>query len=102
MKWSMFKSTHTKLFEATESTSKYKGVSWNEKRSLWQTKFDVNGKVKTFYFDSEFDAAEKLNQLCNKMRIPTQVTQHPDICDFSNQQVTNIQITSSLVRFFAF
>merc|ERR1712034_109589 len=51
-------------------TSKYEGVSWNEKRNLWQTKFYINGQQKTFYFDNEFDASKKSNQLCRKMGIP--------------------------------
>ena len=87
------------LFEITQSTSKYKGVSWNEKRNLWQTKFDINGKVKNFYFENKVDAVEKLNELCDKIKISPQ---NPTIHELPNQQVTNIQITSSLVKFLRF
>jgi phage terminase small subunit len=68
----------------TQSTSKYEGVSWNEKRNLWQTEFDINGKVRKFYFNNEFDAVKKLNQMWDKMRIPPQ---NPKICELPNQQV---------------
>merc|ERR1711925_4142 len=68
---------------ATQLTSKYEGVSWNVKRHLWQAEFDTNGQKRKFYFDNEFDAAEKLNQLCDKMGIPQQ---NPEICDLLNQQ----------------
>ena len=71
------------LFETTQSTSKYEGVSWNEKRNLWQTTFDINGKVRKFYFDNEFDAAKKLNKLCETMENPSQ---NPML----NQQVIHI------------
>ena len=86
-----------KLFETIQSTSKYEGVSWNVKKHQWQAEFHINGKVKKFYFDNEFDAIKKSNQLCHKMGIPPQ---NPEICELLNQHVTHIQTMSSLVRFF--
>ena len=76
------------LFETTQSTSKYDGVSWKEKRNLWQAEFNINGKVKKFYFDNEVDAAKELNQFCDKMGIPPKIF---EICESSNQEVTHIQ-----------
>merc|ERR1712034_278211 len=67
----------------TQSTSKYEGISWNEKRNLWQTEFYINDQKRKFYFDNKFDAAEKLNQLCDKMGIPPH---NPEIRKLSNQQ----------------
>merc|ERR1712034_33130 len=64
-------------------TSKYEGVSWNAKRNLWQAKFNLNGKIRKFYFDNEVDAAKELNQQCGKMRIPPQ---NWEISESSNQE----------------
>ena len=86
-----------KLFETVQSTSKYEGVSWNVKRHQWQVEFDINGIIKKFYFDNEFDATKKSNQLCHKMGISPP---NPEICELLNQQVTHIKTTFSLVRFF--
>ena len=74
-------------FEATQSTWKNEGVSWNEKRNLWQTEFYINGKKHKSFFDNEFDASKELNELCEKITIPLQ---HPDICEIKNQLVTHI------------
>ena len=82
-----FGSHHINLLEATQSTLKYEGVSWNEKRNLWQAEFHINGKKRKSYFGNEFDAAKHLNNLCEKMGIPLQ---NPNICAIPNQQVTYI------------
>jgi len=66
-----------------QSTSKYEGVSWNVKRNLWQAEFNMNGQKRKFYFDNEFDAVKKMNQLYDKMEIPPQ---NSEICDISNQE----------------
>ena len=71
MTCSKFWSTHINLFEAIQSTtSKYEGVSWNEKRKLWQAEFYINGKKGKSYFENEFDAAKKLNKLCDENCVP--------------------------------
>jgi len=57
---------------ATQSTSKSEGVSWNEKRNLWQFELYINGQRRKFYFDNEFDATKKLNDFSYKMEIPSQ------------------------------
>ena len=86
------------LLEATQSTSKYEGVSWNEKRNLWQAEFHINGKKRKSYFGNEFDAAKHLNKLCEKMGIHSE---NPNIFAMPNQQVTHIQIKflSKTLRF---
>jgi len=66
----------------TQSTSKNEGVSWNEKRNLWQVEFYISGKKQKSYFDNECDATQKLNKLRDKMKIPPQ---NPEICEISNQ-----------------
>jgi len=53
----------------TQSTTNYKGVSWDEKKNLWQAEFYVNGKKSKCYFENELDAAKKINQLCKNMKI---------------------------------
>ena len=72
------------LFEATQSTWKNKGVSWNEERNLWQAEFYVNGKKRTSYFDNEFDASKNLNGRCDKMAM------HPQNSEIPNQLVIHI------------
>jgi len=67
----------------TQSTSKYNGVSWNEKKNLWQVEFDINGKKRKAYFEDEFDAAKKLNKLCEKMGM---LPQNPGISETPNKQ----------------
>jgi hypothetical protein len=74
------------VFELTQSTSNYGGVSWNEKKQLWQAEFYFNGKLtSTSYFKNELDAAKNINQLCQNMRIPLK---NPELPEISNQQVT--------------
>merc|ERR1712034_137815 len=68
---------------ATQSTSKYDGVSWNKQRNIWQVKFHINGKTRKSYFGNEFDAVKHLNKLCEKMGMSLQ---NPDICAIPNQQ----------------
>jgi len=53
----------------TQSTSKYEGVSWNEKRALWQIDFEFNGKKRKSYFDNEHDATKTMNWIYKKMEI---------------------------------
>jgi len=57
-----------------------------KKKKLWQTENHVKGRKQKFYFDNEFDAAKKLNKLCEKIGIPPQ---NPEICEIQNQQKTS-------------
>jgi len=71
----------------TQSTTNYKGVSWDEKKNLWQAEFYVNGKKSKCYFENELDAAKKINQLCKNMKIslknpkPGRLLNQPDNLD---------------------
>jgi hypothetical protein len=73
------------VFEITQSTSMYDGVSWNEKRNQWQAEFYSHGKKRKSYFDNEIDATKKLNKLCGKIEI---LPQNFETCEIPNQQVT--------------
>jgi len=77
----------------TQATSKYEGVSWNEKRNLWQAKSYINGKKRKFYFGNEFDAAKKLNKLCDKMEIPRQNPQIDEIPNLPKNYQETLQIS---------
>ena len=80
-------------FEDTQSTSNYVGVSWNEKRELWQAKFYFNGKTSKSYFENELDAAREINQLCENMGIPSK---NFELLEIPNKQVTSIIIIKSI------
>jgi len=66
----------------TKSTSKYEGVSWNEKVTLWRAMFYFNGKQSKYYFDNEHDAAETRNQVYKKMEI---LPQNPGNSEIPNR-----------------
>jgi len=58
-------------------SSKYFGVSWNQKDGKWHAQITKGGK--SFYggyFDDELDAAKGVNQLCEKLGI---LPKNPDI-----------------------
>ena len=88
--------THMNLFEATQSTSQYEGISWNEERKRWQVEFDFNGKKCKYYFENEFDAIKTRNRVYKKMKIT------PQNQEITNQQVIHIQIKSSLITLLRF
>ena len=81
------------LFEPTQSTSKYEGVSWNEKRQLWKAEFYFNEKTTKSYFQNELDAAKRITQLCEKMKIPSK---NPELMKILNQRVTSSFLNQSL------
>jgi len=68
---------------AIQSTSNYKKISWDEKRQLWKAEFSFNGKISKSYFENEFDAAKRINQLCKNMGIPSK---NPELPEIPNQQ----------------
>ena len=72
-------------FDAAQSTSNYEGVSWNAKKKLWQAEFSFNGKTSKSYFENEFDAAKKINQLCKNMRM---LSKNSELSEIQNQLVT--------------
>merc|ERR1712034_81649 len=68
-----------------EKKSQYKGVTWSGERRKWKVQMWLKeGKVKYGgYFEEEVDAAKKVNQLCEELRIPLR---NPEIGAISNQQ----------------
>ena len=83
------------LFEATQSTSKYEGISWNEKRKLWQAEFYSNGKKSKAYFENEFDAAKTINQHYRKSGI---LPQNSEINEMPNPQVILSCLCQALLK----
>jgi hypothetical protein len=70
--------------EKKEKTSKYKGVSWESKTGKWRVYFCVKGKSKFGgRFNDELDAGEKVNQLCEELKISLQ---NPAIRAIPNRQ----------------
>jgi len=58
--------------QAKENKSQYKGVYWQPKRRKWMAEVRAkDGKLKYGgRFSDELDAAKRVNQLCEEMRIP--------------------------------
>jgi len=55
-----------------EKTSQYKGVDWNKQNKLWRASvYSKRGKLNFGgHFKKELDAAKRVNQLCEELRIP--------------------------------
>ena len=81
-------------FEAIQSTSNYKEISWDEKRQLWKAEFSFNGKISKSYFENELDAVKRINQLCKNIGIPSK---NPELPEIPNQQVTPLFLNQSLL-----
>jgi hypothetical protein len=72
-------------YQKKERTSKYKGVYWHKQSRQWCAHLK-NGQKQTyggFMFKDELDAAKRMNQLCDELKIPRQ---NPQISVISNQQ----------------
>merc|ERR1712034_292486 len=60
-------------YQKRELTSQYKGVTWNRKRTKWCVLLCLGGKRKYGgLYKDELDAAKRVNQLCEELRIPFQ------------------------------
>merc|ERR1712034_253944 len=71
-------------------TSKYIGVSWNQRDKNWKSLFTHKGKTYFGgYFDIEEDAAMKINLLCDRYEIERK---NPDINKDANQKKTKSKI----------
>jgi len=80
------------LYVVTQSTSNYKGVSWDEKRKLWQAEFYFNDKKSISYFANELDAAKKINQLYENMKIHLKITKPPPEIFFPQKKEIATQV----------
>ena len=57
--------------EKKKKTSQFKGVSWDTRKNRWYAQ--VRKERKSYfggYFKDEIDAGEKVNKLCEEMKIP--------------------------------
>merc|ERR1712034_235048 len=75
-------------YQAKEKTSQYKGVYWHRQSGKWYARLSskVNtGQIQKYggCFKIEQDAAKRINQLCEELRIPLQ---NPGISSIPNQQ----------------
>ena len=71
--------------EKKEKKSQYKGVTWYKNRKKWFVQLNIKGGKQKFggTFDDELDAAKRVNQLCEELRIPLK---NPEISAKQNQQ----------------
>ena len=60
--------------EKKEKTSQYKGVYWHKQSGRWYAQLQVKGKKKKYggTFKDELDAAKRVDQLCEELKIPPQ------------------------------
>jgi len=72
-------------YQKKEKTSLYKGVSWHRERKKWRVQIRLKGgKIKSGgYFNTELNAAKRVNQLCEELCIPLQ---NPTINAIPNQE----------------
>jgi len=75
----------TQQYTAREKTSQYKSVYWNHQNAIWHVKLSLGGRKQKHggCFKREVDAAKRVNQLCEEMKIPLQ---NPGIEGIPNQQ----------------
>jgi len=58
-------------YEKKGKTSLYKGVSWHQKDKKWRAQLCVKGQISIGgNFRYELDAAKRVNQLCEELKIP--------------------------------
>ena len=71
--------------EKKEKTSQYKGVYWHKESGKWYVIMHLKGRKQSYggCFKDELDAAKRVNQLCDELRIPLQ---NPEISAIPNQQ----------------
>ena len=77
-----------KLFdvcEKKEKISQYKGVYWHKQMGKWYVLIYPTGQKRKYggTFKDELDAAKRMNQLCEELRIPLQ---NSTISEMPNQQ----------------
>jgi hypothetical protein len=58
--------------EKKEKISQYEGVSWHSQRYKWYARLRLKYQIPKYggCFNSELDAARRVNQMCEEMKIP--------------------------------
>jgi len=61
-------------YQKMEKISQYKGVSYNNKLGKWYARLHLTRKIVQYggTFNTELDAARRVNELCQEMQIPQQ------------------------------
>jgi len=84
---------------AKEKSSQYKGVYWNKDKRKWYVLISLKGAKQKYggMFEDELDAAKRVNQLCEKFKIPSK---NLEIIDntISNQQYQKTLIYSDTIQ----
>merc|ERR1712034_34880 len=80
-------------YQKKEKTSQYKGVYFHKQSGKWCVQLSLMGGTSKFggYFKDELDAAKRVNQLCDELRIPSH---NPQINATPNQQYQKHEKTS--------
>ena len=58
--------------ETKQQTSLYKGVCWNKETGKWRAYLSFKRQIQKYggCYSNEMDAAKRVNQLCQEMKIP--------------------------------
>jgi len=63
LRWCTNQENHMNQKKRKNTSSKYKGVTWDKKMNKWRAKIRINGKQKHLgYFDDEKEASEAYNK----------------------------------------
>jgi len=75
----------SKKRERASQVSQHKGVYWQKDMRKWRAHVNLKGGKQKYggYFSDELNAARKVNQLCEELKIPLQ---NPEIVGMPNQQ----------------
>jgi len=78
--------------QGKEKKSQFNGVCWSKQRGKWRAQLYSKDGSKKYggYFSDEYDAAKRINQLCEEFGIP--IT-NPEINGTPNEQKKRKNIT---------
>ena len=62
------------IYETKQQISQFKGVYWHKQNGKWYAHLNLKGGIQKSggYFKNELDAAMRVNQLYEELRIPLQ------------------------------
>jgi len=80
-------------YQKKEKKSQYTGVYWHKQIKKWCVRVWLNGGKSKYggTFNDELDAAKRVNQLCEELRIPLQI---PEISAMPNEEYQKKENTS--------